>query len=217
VCSKEFGRLTPAEQRAASALGYSQHMSLSLPLYRSLFLRLLLRVLAMHSCVGDVGAATAAMSQALGARWAGFSRTISLRSLYTHAHLKHVMALTKLDTHACVKLRWDNDLHPDPLPTPVGGAQADPSAPPGSLHPQSCPCLSLPRSLSLTFSHPLLSLFLLLSLACAVSIAFAESHRVSIHSLFPLANLCHVPRSLYLHRLVHLLLQVASSAYCPWA
>lgn len=50
--SKEFGRLTPAEQRAASALGYSQHM-------------------------------------------------------------------------------WDNDLHPDPLPTYVGGAQTDPSAPPG--------------------------------------------------------------------------------------
>jgi hypothetical protein len=97
------------------------------------------------------------------------------------------MAPTKLDTHACVKLRWDNELHPDPLPTPFGGAQADPSAPPGSLHPHSCPCLSFlslapSPSLALIHSNP--------SSSCSLSHVLFQSlflslTKVSIHSLFP--------------------------------
>lgn len=69
-------------------------------------------------------------------------------------------------------------------------------------------------SLSLIHSSPSPSCSLLHVLFQSVSLSLTEFQSLPSS---PLANLWHVPRSLYLHRLVHRLVQAASSACCRWA
>jgi hypothetical protein len=76
--------------------------------------------------------------------------------------------------------------------------------------------LSLAPSPSLALIHSYPSSSGSLSHVLFQSLSLSLTEFQSIPSS-PLANLCHVPLSLYLHRLVHLLVQAASSAYCPWA